>query len=103
MMNLNIWSRVAALERQVQILGEKMASVQTGFTDLSNAITALSSEEASVVSAIAALQAQVAAGSPVTGDQLETLASQVEGVTAGLQAATTPAGTSTATSTATSS
>lgn len=79
-----------------------MADIVTGYTDLSNAVKALQSEDAVVVSAIAALKAQVAAGSPVTGDQLEALARSVTGVGSDLATAISTA-TATATSTATSS
>lgn len=67
-----------------------MASVSQGYTDLQTAITALGAEESSVASAIAALQQQVASGSPVTGDQLEALATQVSTVTTQLQTAIAP-------------
>lgn len=67
-----------------------MASVSVGFTDLTNAVNALVAEEGSVVTAIQALQAQVVAGSPVTGDQLEALATQVQSATSGLAAAIAP-------------
>lgn len=82
-----------------------MSDIVTGFNDLTAAIGTLSSVEATVVAEIVALQAQVAAGSPVTGDQLDALASEVSGITAGFQApfAGTSTGTGTATSTATSS
>lgn len=76
-----------------------MVPLQTGFTDLTNAVNALGTEVVSVESAIASLQAQVAAGSPITGDQLEALATQVAGINTGLASAIAPAGTSTSTAT----
>lgn len=79
-----------------------MATVAVGFSDLTAAVNGLVSEEASVVAAIQSLQAQIAAGNPVTGAQLDALAAQVTGVSTGLAAAIAPA-TSTSTSTATGS
>jgi len=78
-----------------------MVPLSQGFSDLTNAVNALSTEAVTVEAAIAQLQAQVAAGSPVTGAQLEALAAQVSGINTGLASAVT--GTSTTTSTATSS
>jgi hypothetical protein len=92
--------RLTAIEAELKSLGEKMATVAVGFSDLTNAVNGLVSEESSVVSAIASLQAQIAAGSPVTGAQLDALAAQVTGVTTGLAAAIA---TSTATGTSTGS
>lgn len=77
-----------------------MVPLQTGFNDLTAAVNALSTEAVAVEADIAALQAQVAAGSPITGDQLEALATQVSGITGGFASVV---GTSTATGTATGS
>jgi len=79
-----------------------MADIVTGYTDLSNAVKALQAEDVTTVAAINALKAQVAAGSPVTGDQLEALAQAVTGLGSDLATAISTA-TATATSTATSS
>jgi uncharacterized protein with GYD domain len=92
--------RLEAIERRLENIGEKMATLAVGFGDLTAAVNGLVSEEASVVTAIQALQSQIAQGSPVTGAQLDALAAQVTGVTSGLAAAIA---TSTATSTATGS
>ena|ERR1700679_3248210 len=78
--NLAILARLDRLEKQ-------MASVAQGYSDLQSAIAALSTEETSVLAAIQALQQQIAAGTPVTGDQLEALVNQVNGVTASLTSA----------------
>ena len=80
-----------------------MVPLQTGFNDLTAAVNALSTE-----ADIAALQAQIAAGNPITGDQLEALATQVSGITSGFvsvvgTSTATGTGTSTGTSTATAS
>jgi len=81
-----------------------MSDLITGYNDLSAAIGTLSSVEVTIVAEIQALQAQVANGSPVTGDQLDALASEVSGITAGFQApfgTNSGGGTSTSTSTST--
>jgi conjugal transfer/entry exclusion protein len=83
----------------IERLEKLMSSLSQGFSDLQNAIAALTSEEGSVVSTIQALQAQIAAGSPVTGDQLEALVTQVNSVSSGLAAAIAPPSTSTTTGT----
>lgn len=77
-----------------------MADIVTGYTDLSNAVKGLQAEDVATVAAIKALKAQVAAGSPITGDQLEALAQTVTGVTGDFATAIS---TATDTSTATSS
>lgn len=88
----------------IERLEKLMIPVSQGFTDLQTAITALqtavgilAAEDASVVTDIKGLTAQVAAGEPVTGDQLEALATgvnaavaQVTGVSNDLQAAIAP-------------
>lgn len=76
--------------RSLERIEKFMASLSQGFTDLTTAVNALTAEEGSVVSAIQALQAQVAAGTPVTGDQLESLVTQINSVSTGLQAAIAP-------------
>jgi hypothetical protein len=97
----NIGHRLTVVENQIKSLGEKMVPLQTGYTDLTNAVNSLSTEQVAVSSAIAALQAQVAAGSPVTGEQLEALAVQVNGITANFATSIAPTGISTGTSTST--
>lgn len=64
--------------------------LQTGYNDLKASVDALVAEDASVVTAIKDLQTQVAAGTPVTGDQLETLAGLVKGVGSDLATAIGP-------------
>lgn len=64
--------------------------IKTGYDDLKASVDALVAEDASVVTAIKDLQAQVAAGTPVTGDQLETLAGLIKGVGSDLTAAIGP-------------
>lgn len=74
----------------IERLEQLMSTIAQGFSDLQSAIAALTSEEGSVVTAIQALQAQIAAGSPVTGDQLEALVTQVNSVSSGLATAIAP-------------
>lgn len=83
-----------------------MSDLITGYNDLVAAVGTLSSVEVTVVAEIAALQAQIAAGTAVSGSQLDALASEVTGITAAFQApfgTSTGTGTGTGTSTATSS
>lgn len=74
-----------------------LTDLQAAVTGLQTANTALVAEDASILAAVKALQAQVAAGSPVTNDQLEAIATQVNaasaqvtGVTNDLTAAIAP-------------
>ena len=78
------------LRQRVERLERQMLPLQQGYADLQTAINALSSEETSVAATITSLQQQIAAGSPVTGDQLEALATQVGGVTTQLTAIAPP-------------
>ena len=66
-----------------------MADIVTGFKDLSDAVAVLQKADVDTVTAIKSLQAQVAAGNPITGDQLESLAKVVSGVSADLGSAVT--------------
>lgn len=78
------------LNERLERIEKIMADLLTGFNDLTKVINALVAEDASVVAAIKDLQAQVGAGSPVTGDQLEALATQVSTVVSDLSAAIKP-------------
>lgn len=77
-------------KERLERLEKQMIPLSQGFSDLQKVTAQLVADDASVKATVLQLQQQVAAGSPVTGDQLEAIVTQLTSVGNDLAAISAP-------------
>jgi methyl-accepting chemotaxis protein len=85
-----ISSALLGIQSQLERIGDLLMDIATAFADLTKSIdgltTSASAELKRVGDELAALKAQIAAGTPITADQIEAQAQRIAAVQASLDA-----------------